>query len=228
MNTHELKTWPGPFTAIARGEKHHEIRKADRPFAVGDVLHLREWDPHAETYSGRSLHRTVTYLTPGGQWGLPDGLCVMSLGWAASPEPRGLSLAEIATKAEAYLGLESVEGLRSGLRIVVENLRAASPEPEGERCTGLSATWCPIHGDCKCEGEDRASYQCPLHSPTSSHGPASPPSPAPEAAPTLTVDVRLGMLPTGVAEFVDKDGKVVGRIVNLGDAPAPSPAKERP
>ena len=87
---HDLKTWPGPFTAIAMGEKRHEIRKADRPFAVGDVLHLREWDPSTGTYTGRGMHKAVTYLTPGGQWGLPDGLCVMSLG-PASPSEHGPS-----------------------------------------------------------------------------------------------------------------------------------------
>lgn len=38
-------------------------------------------------------------------------------------------------------------------------------------CTGLTATWCPIHGDCACPGrvplDDRG---CLLHSPGSPHG----------------------------------------------------------
>lgn len=83
---HVLKTWPEPFEAVRRDLKRYEIRKADRPFAVGDKLHLREWDPEAETYSGRGLLVTVTYLTPGGEWGLPADVCVMSLGlWADWP-----------------------------------------------------------------------------------------------------------------------------------------------
>lgn len=82
---HELKTWPGPFAAVLYGEKTYEIRKADRPFAVGDVLVLREWDPAAigHGYTGRVLERTVVYLTPPGQWGLPPDLCVMGLGEAS-------------------------------------------------------------------------------------------------------------------------------------------------
>ncbi len=50
-------------------------------------------------------------------------------------------------------------------------------------CTGISASWCPIHGDCACprnssgetisdDGEDFAknSERCPLHAPWSDHG----------------------------------------------------------
>jgi len=100
---HDLKTWPEPFAAILAGTKRHEIRKADRPFAVGDVLLLREWAPslmpHDRTgratevlfggpmgyYTGRSVRVTVTHLTHGGAWGLPADLCVMSV---ALPRPR--------------------------------------------------------------------------------------------------------------------------------------------
>lgn len=97
--THELKTWPEPFAAVLAGTKRHEIRVDDRGFAVGDVLVLREWEPEPEKdaygfryaekpwrklyeydgYTGRVLTVRVTYLTPGGAWGLPAGLCVMSI-----------------------------------------------------------------------------------------------------------------------------------------------------
>lgn len=76
---HDLKTWPRPFEAVLHGTKTHEIRKADRPFAVGDVLMLREWDPETRQYTGRTLLADVTYLSEGGTWGLPADLCVMSI-----------------------------------------------------------------------------------------------------------------------------------------------------
>jgi hypothetical protein len=86
---HELKTWPGPFAAVLAGTKTYEIRVADRDYKVGDVLHLREFVPGRATlihepacpphYTGRSIDVEVTYLTPGGEWGLPYGLCVMSI-----------------------------------------------------------------------------------------------------------------------------------------------------
>jgi hypothetical protein len=77
--THDLKTWPEPFAAVMAGEKTHEIRKADRPFAVGDVLRLSEWDPRSGTFTGRALQADVTYVTAGGEWGIPHGMCVMSI-----------------------------------------------------------------------------------------------------------------------------------------------------
>lgn len=83
--THDLKTWPGPFAALLAGTKTYEIRKQDRPFQVGDVLHLREWSPTSEDYTGREVERRITHMTPGGEWGLPVGLCVLALG--ASPSP---------------------------------------------------------------------------------------------------------------------------------------------
>lgn len=65
---------PGPwFTGTTA------IRRADRDFRVGDVLHLVEWDPQTQSYPGGSFDVRVTYLTRGGEWGLPEGICVMSV-----------------------------------------------------------------------------------------------------------------------------------------------------
>lgn len=76
---HELKTWPEPFRAVRHKEKKYEIRVNDRDYQVGDVLHLREWDPSLETYSGYGVKAVVTYMTRGGEWGLPANMCVMSI-----------------------------------------------------------------------------------------------------------------------------------------------------
>ena len=85
MATHELKTWPEMFQAVLAGIKTHEIRKNDRPYAVGDVLHLQEFDPtpcrncSVGMYTGATLDAEVTFITAGGEWGIPDDLCVMSI-----------------------------------------------------------------------------------------------------------------------------------------------------
>lgn len=77
--THELKTWPEPFHAIWHGSKKHEIRKNDRQYQVGDEVLLREFDPDTGIYWGRKILAAITYLTPGGLWGLPEDICVFSI-----------------------------------------------------------------------------------------------------------------------------------------------------
>ncbi len=86
MSEHRIKTHPAPFAAILDGTKRHEIRKDDRGYAVGDVLVLEEFEPDCfvdaieqHGYTGRSVRVRVTYKSDGGTWGLPDGLCVMSI-----------------------------------------------------------------------------------------------------------------------------------------------------
>lgn len=77
--THELKTFSKPFIAVATCEKTHEVRRADRQYNVGDVLHLREWDQMMNVYTGRAVMVAVTYVTRPCEHGLPDDVCVMSI-----------------------------------------------------------------------------------------------------------------------------------------------------
>src|SRR5581483_4170350 len=79
MKQHDLKTWPEPFDAIWNGVKRHEVRKDDRDFRVGDTLRLQEFLPKKEHFTGRCVMARVTYLTEPTTWGLPEGLCVMSI-----------------------------------------------------------------------------------------------------------------------------------------------------
>ena len=51
---HELKIFPEYFEAVISGKKSFEIRKADRPFAVGDILALNEFDPTIPGYTDNS------------------------------------------------------------------------------------------------------------------------------------------------------------------------------
>ncbi len=79
MSVHELKTWPGPFQAVWEKRKPYEVRKADRDFMVGDHLLLMEWLPDEKRFTGREVFARVTYMTAGGEWGLPAGLCVLGI-----------------------------------------------------------------------------------------------------------------------------------------------------
>lgn len=64
MKIHELKIWPDEFALIQSGEKRFELRRNDRDFAEGDILHLRVWDPDTQDYdkAGQDIGVVVTHL----------------------------------------------------------------------------------------------------------------------------------------------------------------------
>lgn len=62
---HVVKSWPEFFQPLMDGTKTFEIRFDDRHYAVGDVLHIREYDDRAGKFTGREVRRRVTYLLRG-------------------------------------------------------------------------------------------------------------------------------------------------------------------
>lgn len=77
------------------------------------------------------------------------------------------------------------------IREVFEDLRASrSPGATERECTGWTAVWCPIHGDCICDqdlkmaGAPDVEWRkpgCPLHDEGSTHGSETPARPSVEA-----------------------------------------------
>lgn len=76
MTLHRLKVWPEFFAALQDGTKTFEVRRDDRLYAVGDTLHLEEFDVE-KGYTGRSLSVQVTYLLR--EHGLRRGFVVLGL-----------------------------------------------------------------------------------------------------------------------------------------------------
>lgn len=63
--------------------------------------------------------------------------------------------------------------IEDALRIHGE--KATAPNFQRASCSGITATWCPVHGDCRCpigENGERSldDAGCPLHSNDSQHG----------------------------------------------------------
>lgn len=91
--THELKIDVGAFDAVRRGVKTAEVRWNDRDFKVGDELLLCEGrqvaayrDDRARfIYTSNEIRRSITHVQTG--YGLPEGLCVLSLGEPAKVSP---------------------------------------------------------------------------------------------------------------------------------------------
>ena len=77
---HDLKVWPEFFEPLAAGLKTFEVRKNDRGYRMGDYLTLREYLPHRNHYTGRSLTVLVTYILEGENavsYGVAPGFVVM-------------------------------------------------------------------------------------------------------------------------------------------------------
>ena len=88
MKLHKLKIHPSHFIAVREGRKEFEVRRNDRHFVVGDELLLEEfepkdyWDPEdpkEDRYTGNIVHRVVTYVLPGGQFGIKAGYVVLGI-----------------------------------------------------------------------------------------------------------------------------------------------------
>ena len=77
--THELKTWIPYYKAVVGGVKQFEVRKDDRKFKEGDILHLREWDNTLKEYTGRGTKRKIRYILKGGAFGVQKGYVIMGL-----------------------------------------------------------------------------------------------------------------------------------------------------
>ena len=78
MAVHALKIHPKFYAELVAGRKHHELRKNDRNYAVGDILELREWDPETGKFTGNMKSRKVTYITAGAQ-GLVRDYVILSV-----------------------------------------------------------------------------------------------------------------------------------------------------
>ena len=83
-----LKILPEFYDAVESMEKPFEVRKNDRNYQVGDILILQEyvpevdWPAHAPVfrgYTGASIRRKISYVLPGGQYGIDPEYVVLGL-----------------------------------------------------------------------------------------------------------------------------------------------------
>lgn len=56
------KSWPECFESLENGSKRFELRLADFDVNIGDLFVAKEYDLNTDTFSGRSLTFTVTYI----------------------------------------------------------------------------------------------------------------------------------------------------------------------
>ena len=57
------KIWPEYYDLVASGKKRFELRLADFDIQEGDTLILEEWNPDTKQYTGRTIEKTVDYVS---------------------------------------------------------------------------------------------------------------------------------------------------------------------
>lgn len=77
MKVHELKILRKYSMHVISGQKSFEIRKNDREFEVGDILHLKEIEDDSREYTGFGTFVKVVYIHEG--LGLENGYICMSI-----------------------------------------------------------------------------------------------------------------------------------------------------
>jgi hypothetical protein len=73
---HELKIDPVYFKDVQCGDKTFEVRRADRPFAVGDFLALNECTEHG--YTGICMLARVSYILKDARY-CRDGFWILGI-----------------------------------------------------------------------------------------------------------------------------------------------------
>lgn len=73
---HVLKIEPEFYDAVAWGDKTAELRKNDRGFKVGDYVKLIRSDGSDKP---ASITRRISHIVEGGQYGLAQDFCMLSL-----------------------------------------------------------------------------------------------------------------------------------------------------
>lgn len=76
MKLHELKILPSYYEKVLSGEKRFEIRKDDRNFKVGDLIRLQEFE---NGYTGRDSLYEILFKLDGGNYGIEEGWCILSI-----------------------------------------------------------------------------------------------------------------------------------------------------
>lgn len=85
---HRLKTLPEYMYRVHSGQKTFEVRRNDRDFQVGDILALEiHYPPDHHDRESRNnfggtvwqINAKVTYVLPGGQFGIEPGYCIMGI-----------------------------------------------------------------------------------------------------------------------------------------------------
>lgn len=108
---HVVKCWKAVFPDVKSGRKPFEYRLNDRDYQVGDCLIQQEYDPDLGTVSDEAVSQRVTYLLPGGQYGIPEKYCILAVEPWDQRRESALPRAELAALRKVAEAAEEVTAL---------------------------------------------------------------------------------------------------------------------
>ena len=79
MKLHELKIKEEYFYAILRGDKTFELRKNDRDYQVGDLIHFTKTDGYEYFDHSKDVYRIIYILKDVPEYGLDKDYCILGI-----------------------------------------------------------------------------------------------------------------------------------------------------
>ena len=130
MSTHEYKVWPEYAVAMMAGTKNFDVRKVDPERAqvsVGDLVKFSVYTRDRVSL-GTCFTRRVIYVLSGGDFGLPEDVFIMGLGfdlYAARADAGAIKLLlrslNLCLPAETELRREGYTGTADEMRNLIED-----------------------------------------------------------------------------------------------------------
>lgn len=117
-------------------------------------------------------HGEMSPTTPAMEVALQDHLRMLCERGGAQAYELSIMLLELQKRRKkAVVDSARIEELQKALELAAKGAHLQLPtEVEVVRCTSVSASWCPIHGECTCDGDEVSDDKnCPLHSDQSNH-----------------------------------------------------------
>lgn len=79
MKLHVLKIKEEYFNAILRGDKTFELRKNDRDYQVGDLVHFIKTDGYEYFDHSKDVYRIIYILKDVPEYGLDKVYCILGI-----------------------------------------------------------------------------------------------------------------------------------------------------
>lgn len=162
---------------------YHVSPRRNRPSIAQHGLRLSEVDnTHIWAFSELRVARLSATKSWDGSCGDNDIWVVDTTGYTVEADPHPgwddahlRSVSHVLTQPVPPGRLTRLDSQAQQAQLSPDELRSLADRLEASQCSGLAASWCPVHGDCTCPTRDADGERsldgagCCLHAPSSGH-----------------------------------------------------------